>query len=483
MYLRGSHRTVAALCALGLALCGLLWSLVWLQTRSEFASQQKSIGQDLANLSLAIGLSALHVVENADVSLKALRTAFIDNGYLHHAADFQREVKRANVHTTFLAAIDAQGHIVASSKDWSALASTDFSDRGYFTHHARANRDDLHISKALRNRVDGEWRLFLSRRLTNWDGSFAGVIVIGIDPLSLSRTYRGLDLGDSSGVAIIGDDGLVKAGTGILSSQIGNGFKEGHITGGQENPDGTGIIHEIYEGKTRTLFHRPIANHPLQVLVVAGGSRYAALSRDNSRRYQLAAGAATAIIVLVVALASRAHLRNDGKIRAMAFTDSLTGLANRAQFRAALEASATTGQQFSVLLLDLDGFKGVNDRYGHAAGDQVLIEVAARLRRKTRDSDLLVRLGGDEFAVICEPADPAAELAIGQRLCHAMAEPFLVEGHTVGLGVSVGIATTIGASVSPQEIVRQADVALYAAKRAGRGTAIPYREKLDRQAA
>lgn len=189
------------------------------------------------------------------------------------------------------------------------------------------------------------------------------------------------------------------------------------------------------------------------------------------------------IIAFAVALAARAHLRNDGKIRAMAFTDSLTGLANRAQFRAALEAFATAGQQFSVLLLDLDGFKGVNDRYGHAAGDQVLIEVAARLRRKTRESDLLVRLGGDEFAVICSPVDPAAELEIGQRLCRAMAEPFLVDGRTVDLGVSVGIATTNGASVSPQEIVRQADIALYAAKRAGRGTAIPYREKLDRQAA
>lgn len=483
MYLRGSQRTVAALCALGLALCALLWSMVWLQTRSEFAAQQKSIGQDLANLSLAVGLSARHVIENSDVSLKALRAAFIDNGYRHHAVDFLREAKRTDVHTTFLAALDARGYLVVSNKDWSGVASTDFSDRTYFSVHASSIGDDLHISKVFRNRLNGEWRLFLSRRLSNWDGSFAGAIVIGIDPLSLAQPYRGLELGDSSGIAIVGDDGLVVAGTGILLDQLGTGFKEGRRTGGQDNSDGTGIIHEIYESQPRTLFYRRIGDHPLDVLVVAGGSRYASLSRDNSRRYRSAAGIGTVIIAFAVALAARAHLRNDGKIRAMAFTDSLTGLANRAQFRAALEAFATAGQQFSVLLLDLDGFKGVNDRYGHAAGDQVLIEVAARLRRKTRESDLLVRLGGDEFAVICSPVDPAAELEIGQRLCRAMAEPFLVDGRTVDLGVSVGIATTNGASVSPQEIVRQADIALYAAKRAGRGTAIPYREKLDRQAA
>lgn len=213
MYLRGSQRTVAALCALGLALCALLWSMVWLQTRSEFAAQQKSIGQDLANLSLAVGLSARHVIENSDVSLKALRAAFIDNGYRHHAVDFLREAKRTDVHTTFLAALDARGYLVVSNKDWSGVASTDFSDRTYFSVHASSIGDDLHISKVFRNRLNGEWRLFLSRRLSNWDGSFAGAIVIGIDPLSLAQPYRGLELGDSSGIAIVGDDGLVVAGT------------------------------------------------------------------------------------------------------------------------------------------------------------------------------------------------------------------------------------------------------------------------------
>jgi diguanylate cyclase (GGDEF)-like protein len=481
--LKGSHRTVVALCSLGFALCALLWGMLWLQTRSEFEAQQRSIGQDLANLSFAVELSAVRIIEDADVALRALRTAFIENGYRHQAADLHREAKRNYEHVTFLGALDARGQLIASNKDWSSVESTNFADRSYFSAHALSDNDSLHISKVLRNRLNGGWRLFLSRRVSNWDGSFAGIVVIGIDPHSLSQNYRGIKLGALSSIAIVGDDGIVQAGTGILSGAIGSGFREGRRTGGQDNPNGTGITHEIFDGQPRTLVYNRIGQHPLHVLVVASGSGYAEFSKDNSRRYQIACGAATAIIVLAVFLAARAHVKYDNRIRAMAFTDSLTGLANRARFRERLDAVLERrDQNFTVFLLDLDGFKGVNDRLGHAVGDQVLVEVAQRMKRATREGDLLVRLGGDEFAILCCPSDPSAELEIGKRLCRAVSAPFTVEGRVLNLGVSVGIATAFGAWSIP-DILRQADVALYAAKAGGRGTVRRYDEAMERAAA
>jgi len=153
-----------------------------------------------------------------------------------------------------------------------------------------------------------------------------------------------------------------------------------------------------------------------------------------------------------------------------AVRDPLTGLANRGlleeRLRAALSRDARTGGGTGVLFLDLDGFKAVNDRYGHDAGDAVLRGVAGRLAAAVRPSDTVARLGGDEFVVLVEAAEVGDLAPVERRLRAAVTAPVEVRGSgPVSVGVSVGTAWSGGGEDDPRTLLRRADEAMYLDKR------------------
>ncbi|MBK6763521.1 MAG: EAL domain-containing protein [Micrococcales bacterium] len=164
--------------------------------------------------------------------------------------------------------------------------------------------------------------------------------------------------------------------------------------------------------------------------------------------------------------------------------DALTGLPNRYALVERLEASLQrlwgTKSHVAVLFCDLDGFKTLNDTLSHRAGDVVLVAVAERLRGAVRPQDTVARLGGDEFVVIAEDvATPQQALDLGGRLCDSMRAQFRVQGREVGLSVSVGVATTVDPRTSSEDLLRQADLAMYRAKDAGRNRVEPYVDNLE----
>ncbi len=154
----------------------------------------------------------------------------------------------------------------------------------------------------------------------------------------------------------------------------------------------------------------------------------------------------------------------------LAMTDHLTGLANRIQFERTLKSEMAharrTGERFTVLYMDLDDFKRVNDSFGHAAGDEVLCEVARRMMKQVRAEDLVARLGGDEFGIFFrQSADEPAE-SLARRIFAAVSAPFtLSTGDTVSVGISSGIAHYTDAIESMSALLVQADQSLYQAKR------------------
>ena len=165
------------------------------------------------------------------------------------------------------------------------------------------------------------------------------------------------------------------------------------------------------------------------------------------------------------------------KLTHQAFHDALTGLANRALFRDRLDHALALhrrdGGGLAVLFLDLDDFKAVNDRYGHAAGDRVLREAAERLTAGVRSGDTVARLGGDEFAVLLEGPGDAEETA--DKLLDALRRPYEIDGREVTVGASVGFADAADYPASADELVRRADAAMYAGKRGGKNTLVRYR--------
>ncbi|MGZ8631139.1 MAG: putative bifunctional diguanylate cyclase/phosphodiesterase [Actinomycetota bacterium] len=158
-----------------------------------------------------------------------------------------------------------------------------------------------------------------------------------------------------------------------------------------------------------------------------------------------------------------------------AFHDTVTTLANRALFRDrvthALERQVREHEPISVLFMDLDEFKTINDSLGHAAGDQLLYEVGERLKGCLRAADTAARLGGDEFAILLEDSEEGVQAAdVAERIMQMLEEPFTLEGKEVFVRASVGIATADGERAGDvEELLRNADVAMYMAKERGKG--------------
>jgi diguanylate cyclase (GGDEF)-like protein/PAS domain S-box-containing protein len=172
----------------------------------------------------------------------------------------------------------------------------------------------------------------------------------------------------------------------------------------------------------------------------------------------------------------------EAQVEQLAFNDPLTGLANRRSFQSSAERrlrEATQSERMlSLLYLDLDCFKLVNDTMGHAVGDDLLTQVAERLRSSVREGDVLARLGGDEFAVLLPQADAAQAAALAQRILDQFAQPFLLRGGPVYVTTSIGIACAPGDGATIEDLLKHADVAMYRAKRDG-GHFHRYEPQLD----
>ncbi|MEW6473986.1 MAG: EAL domain-containing protein [Actinomycetota bacterium] len=167
--------------------------------------------------------------------------------------------------------------------------------------------------------------------------------------------------------------------------------------------------------------------------------------------------------------------RIQDQLRHQAFHDPLTGLANRAlltdRLNHALVRHQRSGRLFGLVLLDLDDFKSINDSLGHWAGDALLVNIADRLARCTRESDTLARLGGDEFAILLEDlADPKDAVHVAERILEELGGVFSFDGRAFPVSASLGIALAETGGVAVEDLIRDADVAMYITKSNGKGS-------------
>ena len=168
---------------------------------------------------------------------------------------------------------------------------------------------------------------------------------------------------------------------------------------------------------------------------------------------------------------ARKHLVNE--LAHKALHDALTDLPNRSFLENRLDEAVAFGSatetHLAVLILDLDNFKEVNDTFGHAQGDLLLKDVAARLRGLLRASDTVARLGGDEFVVLLPETDVVGAMTVATKIIEALAVPFTIEEHAASIRASIGIAVYPEDGQGPEALVRRADAAMYRAKRSGVG--------------
>jgi diguanylate cyclase (GGDEF)-like protein len=226
------------------------------------------------------------------------------------------------------------------------------------------------------------------------------------------------------------------------------------------------------------LRHRNVADAVMSALVVEGrviGTVLVGDRRGERRTFDEEDRSLLDALSAQVGLTVE-RVRFDERLNQQAFHDALTGLANRSLFTDrvthALERRASPGRyRAAVLFIDLDDFKVVNDSLGHPSGDLLLQSVTQRLRRVVRPFDTVARWGGDEFAVLLEDiAGPEEALAVAERFLEELAAAFDLNGTPVTIGASVGIAIADSGVGSPDDLLRQADVAMYRAKERGKAT-------------
>jgi diguanylate cyclase (GGDEF)-like protein len=169
----------------------------------------------------------------------------------------------------------------------------------------------------------------------------------------------------------------------------------------------------------------------------------------------------------------------NARLEAQAMQDPLTGLANRtalaSHLQQAMLRTRRRGELLALVLIDLDGFKDINDEWGHAVGDRVLIEVGARLQAFARGSDLVARLGGDEFILLSEGIHERQEvLVLAERLLHVIGLPVALEEQLISVGASIGISFSDGIAPDGETLMRQADQAMYRRKRSGKQGVVLY---------
>jgi len=202
-------------------------------------------------------------------------------------------------------------------------------------------------------------------------------------------------------------------------------------------------------------------------------------ARLQAEFYLLQAGllAVVAVMSLISArhqyYATVEHLTAKHDLALLARSDPLTGLPNRLRLREAfqpsVQSSATTGRRLAIHYLDLDGFKAINDGYGHPVGDEVLREVARRLNQTVRAGDTVSRLGGDEFLVIQGGVEHLSEAEmLARRTIKNLSAPYEVEGHELRISVSIGIAMSPEFGVDLESLITCADAALYRSKTGGK---------------
>jgi diguanylate cyclase (GGDEF)-like protein len=282
--------------------------------------------------------------------------------------------------------------------------------------------------------------------------------------IALNNMARGLSMFDSSGKLILCNDTYQRlyelpdhlATTGTSWNDIA-AFRNQRLTAPTaETPTGVSVLDDL---SARTILGEPMKAH--QTLI---DGRIIAVATQP-----LSEGGWVAIHEDVTQ-----QSRTEARITRLASVDTLTGLANRHTLREQIDLRCNQSKSapFALLLIDLDRFKQVNDMLGHPAGDRLLEAVATRLQQSTRSTDCTARLGGDEFAVLHDGAStPETSMLLASRLIDKLTEPFMIDGQRIAIGASIGITRFPDHGTTMPDLFGSADLALYASKSSGRGTA------------
>jgi len=459
------------------AILAVLWTSLGLHLFQEHRRTLEQATRNVSNLAGAADQVLARTIEAIDQRILFIREAYRQDRLGFNLEFLGRSAGFLDATTLQTAIIGPSGRLRFTNLG-PVVNGVDLSDRPHFRFHLDNPGDDLFISVPVLGRESGRWSVQFTRKLTEADGSFAGVVVVSMDPYWLTQLYGTLNI--SRGVmTLVGLDGILRARAPFMQAALGTNLTRVLRDQNMLSRDsGSTQMSSPLDQTPRIIAFRRVRPYPLVVMVGLDLSGIYDVY-EAYRRYALIVAGALSVLVLGAGSLLLRHRRrrvaSEDRTRFLAHHDALTGLANRLLLRTrlddALGSHRSGGRDVAVLTLDLDCFKAVNDAFGHAAGDLLLQQVAGRLRGAVRASDTVARVGGDEFVIVqtaMRQPDGAEELA--RRLIDQMSVPFILDGQEVMVGTSVGIARHTGDGEAADTLLHRSDIALYRAKAAGRGS-------------
>ena len=468
-----------------------IWGTTFGVIRVDHSAAQHAAAVSSRELLGTYEAQVVRALREIDQTLKLTKYWLEREGGSHTLADL-KDKGLLPPHLLFVVSIaDSDGSIVESTHP---LGTQSVSTQDYF----RQQRDyETFFIGQLPPGPTGDKKLSFSRRLNAADGTFDGVVIVAVDANYFVAGYERAQLGERGVLGLLGTDGVFRVrrtGDAVFSGDVIDYASAIEVV----DETAASISISRWDGARRWSSARELYSFPLAVLVGLSVDEQMAPAQARTRGQMGWAAFGSILIVLLLGLLGRmswrlrqsalregeatvAHAR---RVEYLAYHDGLTGLPNRSMFSKLLTQSISEARrydrQLAVSFLDLDRFKQINDTLGHEAGDQLLQEIATRLKTCVRDSDIVARLGGDEFVVLLpELSDGKYAAAVAQKILTAIAKPFTLIGQEFRVTASIGISTYPQHGLDEQTLTKNADIAMYRAKAEGKNNYQFYSEELN----
>ena len=361
----------------------------------------------------------------------------------------------------------------------------------------RLDRDSIFVGQ-LPAGLAGDEQLTFSRGLSKADGEFDGVALVAVEAAYFVSGYESSKLGAHGVLGLLGTDGVFRVRRTGDTVYAGGSIDYDSVVPPESDEAAAILSTNKWDGVPRWTSAREISSFPLAIITgLSTSEQLAAANQDRIIDCEWAA-LASVVIILTTFLVGRMswqlaqgrrrereqRMEQALRIEYLAFHDALTGLPNRSMFSKLLTQSIKEAHRYSkklaVAFIDLDRFKQINDSLGHEAGDQLLKEVAARIRQCLRESDIVARLGGDEFVLLLpELSEEHFVAAIAEKILAILARPFNLRGHEYRITASIGVSSFPTDGLDEQTLTKNADIAMYQAKAQGKNNFQLYSERLN----
>ncbi len=482
--------------AAALLMLGAIWGTTLNIIKNEYAATEHTAALSSHQLANTYEAQIVRALREIDQTLKVVKSAQEVWGQRDVLLKLKARALLPPTLVFTVSVVDDKGDVVASTRPLPKLNVADWD-----SFQSQRLTDTFSVSQPRQNPESGAWELQFSRRLVAANGEFSGIAMVTVDAAYFVSSYDYAELGEHGMLGILGTDGMFRVRRSGETVSAGDMTDYSAVVVHDENEvesEATLPVHNPWDDVLRYTSARQLYDLPLVVMAGLSADEQLATAHRHMHTYLWRAAGGSLLLLVFIAMLERMSrqlalsrqqaleekLANAVRIEYLAYHDGLTTLPNRSLFSKLLGQSIhqarRNNRQLAVLFLDLDRFKNVNDTLGHEAGDQLLQEVAVRLKTCLRDSDTVARLGGDEFVVLLPELDEEKYVAtVAQKILSAIAQPFILRGDEFRVTASVGISTYPQDGLDEQTLTKNADTAMYQAKEVGKNNFQFFSEQLN----